>query len=114
VGAVTRSSLGAVREMPETRSLLVRAMGEVRNVALACGVPLRADIVERTMAFLDGMAAEATTSTQRDLIEGRPSELEALNGAVVRLGREAGVPTPVNEFLYASLLPWERRARITA
>jgi 2-dehydropantoate 2-reductase len=50
---------------------------------------------------------------QRDIMEGRPSELEAQNGAVVRLGQEAGVPTPVHAFIYHSLLPSELRARGT-
>lgn len=63
------------------------------------------------MAIADGMDPAATASMQRDLMAGRPSELEAQTGAVVRLGREAGVPTPVNRYLYASLLPMERRAR---
>jgi 2-dehydropantoate 2-reductase len=48
---------------------------------------------------------------QRDILEGRPSELESQNGAVVRMGREEHVPTPVNEIIYASLLPQELRAR---
>jgi 2-dehydropantoate 2-reductase len=48
---------------------------------------------------------------QRDIMEGRPSELEAQNGAVVRLGKAAGVPTPVAAFVYAALLPQERAAR---
>ena len=48
---------------------------------------------------------------QRDIMDGRPSELEALNGVVVRLGREEGVQTPVNGFIYAALAPMEARAR---
>ena len=48
---------------------------------------------------------------QRDIMEGRPSELEVQNGAIVRLGLTAGVPTPVNDFIYHSLLPQEKRAR---
>jgi 2-dehydropantoate 2-reductase len=52
-----------------------------------------------------------TTSLQRDIIEGRPSELDYWNGAVVRLGREAGVPTPVHELIYHCLLPQELQAR---
>ena len=48
---------------------------------------------------------------QRDVMAGRPSELEAQTGAVVRLGRELGVATPVNDFLYAALAPQEARAR---
>jgi len=48
---------------------------------------------------------------QRDILEGRRSELEAQNGAVMRLGKEVGVPTPIHTFLYHSLLPMELRAR---
>jgi len=48
---------------------------------------------------------------QRDIMEGRASELEVQNGAVVRLGQEVSVPTPVNAFIYYSLLPQELKAR---
>jgi 2-dehydropantoate 2-reductase len=61
--------------------------------------------------MLDSMSPAATTSLQRDIADGKPSELEAWNGAAVRLGREAGVATPTNEFIYSVLLPSERRAR---
>jgi 2-dehydropantoate 2-reductase len=42
-----------------------------------------------------------------DLMAGRPLELEALNGAVVRAGREAGVATPVNDVIYAMLKAYQ-------
>jgi 2-dehydropantoate 2-reductase len=48
---------------------------------------------------------------QRDIIEGRPSELNEQNGAVVRLGDVVGVQTPANAFIYYSLLPLEMKAR---
>ena len=111
VGAVTRVPIGIFRAVPETRALLRRAMEEIQAVARARGVALPGDAVEKGMAFLDGLDPTGTTSLQRDITEGKPSELEAWNGAVVRLGREAGVATPTHEFLYASLLPLERRAR---
>jgi 2-dehydropantoate 2-reductase len=57
------------------------------------------------------MPAGATTSLQRDIADGKPSELEAWTGAAVRLGRAAGVATPTHDFIYASLLPAERRSR---
>ena len=63
------------------------------------------------MALLETLAPEGTTSLHRDIVVGKPSELEAWSGAVVRLGAESGVPTPLHGFLYASLLPLERRAR---
>ena len=111
VGAVSRVPLDRLRGVPETRGLLEAAMREVEAVARARGVALAGDVVARSLGFVDGLAAGATTSMQRDLMEGRPSELEAQTGAVVRLGREAGVPTPVNAFLYAALKPQEMQAR---
>ncbi len=111
VGAVTRVPIGAIRALPETRRLLVAGMEEILAVGRARGIALPDGAVEKGMAFLDGLDPTGTTSLQRDITEGRPSELEAWNGAVVRLGREAGVATPVHEFLYSCLLPLERRAR---
>ncbi len=111
VGAACRAPAGEMRLVPETRALLEAAMRETAAVARARGVPLPADVVARTLAFIDALPESATASMQRDIMEGRPSELEAQNGAVVRLGREAGVPTPAHSFLYAALKPMELRAR---
>ena len=63
------------------------------------------------MAFIDNMGAGVIASMHRDILEGRPSELESQNGAVVRMGKDLGVPTPVHNFLYTCLLPQEKRAR---
>ncbi len=111
VGGVTRSPAGAIRSVPETRRLLRECMRETQAVALARGVPLASDTFEKTLKFFDTLPEDATCSMQRDVAEGRPSELENQNGAIVRLGREVGVPVPVNEFLYAALLPQEKLAR---
>ena len=111
VGAVTGAPLGVVRSVPETRRILEQAMEEVEAVARARGVRLGSDAVTRAMAYAEASPAGAISSMQRDLLAGRRSELEAQTGAVVRLGRESGVPTPLHEALYASLLPAELRAR---
>lgn len=111
VGAVTRVPLGVCRSIPQTRSMLREAMNEIRELALAHDVSLPVDATERALSFLDGLRADSTASMQRDLMEGRPSELESQNGAVVRLGAANGVATPVHGYLYASLLPLERKAR---
>ena len=63
------------------------------------------------MAIADSLPSDGTASMQRDIAAGKPSELEAWNGAVVRLGRKAGISTPVNDFIYKALLPLEMRAR---
>jgi 2-dehydropantoate 2-reductase len=111
VGAVTRAPVGVLRSLPETRALLEQSLREIYGVALARGVRVTRAAMEAAMAFMDGLPPGATASMQRDVLAGRPSELEAQNGAVVRLGAEAGVETPLNHFIYHSLLPQERKAR---
>jgi 2-dehydropantoate 2-reductase len=97
--------------VPEARRLLEQAMYEIEAVARKRRVNLPEGIVANTLAFVDGLGPGVTASMQRDIIAGRPSELQAQNGAVVRMGLELGMPTPANSFIYASLLPQELRAR---
>ena len=111
IGAVTRATAGVIRSLPETRRMLERGMQEILAVAHARQIALSDGIVEKSMGLIDSLAPNSTTSLQRDIAAGKPSELEAWNGAVVRLGRESGVPTPLHEFIYHSLLPSERSAR---
>jgi 2-dehydropantoate 2-reductase len=111
VGAVTRAPVGVLRSRPETREMMRCAIAEIYAVAVARGVALDSSIVEKTMKGIDGLSEDGTASMQRDIMDRRPSELEMQTGAVLRLGRQAGIDTPVNRFLYASLLPMELRAR---
>jgi len=111
VGAVTRVPAGEFRALSPTRALLRGAMEEVVVVARARGVSLADGVIAETLRFVDELPADGTSSMQRDVLAGRPSELEDQSGAVVRIARQAGVPTPIHDFLYASLLPQERRAR---
>jgi len=111
VGAVSRAPIGIIRTMSETRLLLEQCMEEVSAVARARRVPLSDTVVADTMKFIDSLAANATTSLQRDIVEGKPSEIDFWNGSVVRQGRAVGVSTPVNQFIYHSMLPQELRAR---
>jgi len=113
VGAVTRAPIGVIRTEPETRVMLRGAMEEIATVARARSVALPDDVVDKALAFADTLPPQGSASLARDIIEGRPSELDAWTGAVVRLGAESGVPTPMHEFIYTSLLPLERRARGT-
>ncbi len=111
VGAVTRAPVGVMRSLPETRALLQQSLEEIYAVALARGVGLTPADMEGAMGFMDALPPGATASMQRDILEGRPSELEAQSGAVVRLAGEAGVDVPLHRFIYYSLLPQERKAR---
>ncbi len=113
VGAVTRQTFGVFRSIPESRALLKSVLVEIMNIGLAKGVALRDTVAEEQLKRIDGTPIDMVASMQKDIMEGRPSELEAQTGAAVRMGRALGVPTPANEFIYASLLPMELRARST-
>ena len=111
VGSVTRVPAGVWRAMPEPRGLAEGAGREISAIAAARGISLAPDVVDRVLERMDALPADSTASMQRDVLDGKPSELDAQLGAVVRLGRSAGVPTPIFDTLYAALLPQERRAR---
>ncbi len=111
VGAVTRVPVGTFRSLPESRRMLEAAVSEVFALGRARGVALPDDVTAKTMSYVDSMPAEGTTSMQRDILDGRPSELEAQTGTIVRLGALAGVPVPVNALIYGALLALERKAR---
>lgn len=111
IGALTRSPIGVWRSLPGTRAMAQAALEEVHALARALGVQLPDASVSATLTLIDSLPEGGTASMQRDVGAGRPSELEAQNGAVVRLGARAGVATPTHAFLYHSLLPQERAAR---
>ena len=111
VGAATRVPAGVWRAIPETRALAVAAIDELLAVANARGVTLADDAAAATLARFDALPPETTSSLQRDVMEGKPSELDAQLGAVVRMADAAGVAVPIFRMLYATLLPQERMAR---
>lgn len=103
VCSVTRASLGEVLGFDATRELYVAAMREVEAVATAKGINLAPDLVARTLAQADAMNKSTKPSMLRDLERGKRLEIDALNGTVSRFGHQLSVPTPVNDFIYASL-----------
>ncbi len=111
VGAVTRAPAGVTRTLPETSALLDATMREVFTVARALGVAVAEEAITRARAVVDGTPPGATASLQRDIMAGRPSELETQIGVVVRSARQAGVAAPLHDFFYAALLPQEQHAR---
>ncbi len=111
IGAITRVPVGIFRSQDGTRSMLIRALQECYSLAHAMGIPLPAELVTQTMARIDALTPDGIASMHRDILNGRPSELEAQNGAIVRLGAKLDLPTPVHSFLYHSLQPQERLAR---
>ena len=111
VEAVTRAPVGIWRSLPKTRRMAELSLREIIAIAEARCISLPPKALQTTMSMYDSLVPQSTASLQRDVMAGRPSELEAQIGAVVRFGQEAGVATPQHTFIYHGLLPMELRAR---
>ena len=111
LGAITRTTTGVWRSIPETRQMAETAVRELVRVGQSQGIKLSDQTFDNTMRLIDNWAEDHTTSMAKDLMEGRPSELEAAIGHVVGLGRESGVDAPMINFIHHSLLPQELQAR---
>ena len=103
VGALADAPAGVLRSDPKRRAQMLSAMEEIYLLAHARGVKLPADSVEKVMAAVDGLPDDATSSMQRDIAAGKPSELESQNGAVVRMARESGIEVPTHTLIYQTL-----------
>ena len=111
VSSLTRSSVGLIRSIPETREMLKTAMEEILNLTIELGLNLNKNLPQFILKGIDQMPDDSTTSLQRDIMEGKPSELHFQVGSVVRVAEELGVYVPLNKFLYHSLIPFELKAR---
>lgn len=105
VTALTRLTLGEILAVTETREFLVDAMKETEKIARARGVRIGDHFLEGVLESLPGFDNKTRSSLYYDLVHGKPLEIEALAGTVVRLGAALGIPTPVNRAVYAALLP---------
>jgi 2-dehydropantoate 2-reductase len=104
--AVTRSSMGVLRSDPALFEMMMKATDEAVAVGRARGVNLPPDIVESTRAMIPNFPDSSKSSMLEDLERGRRLELPWLSGAVVRIGREVGVPTPIHQFITTVLTPF--------
>ena len=107
---LTRLPLGACRSNPATRAMMESLVAETVAVARVLGVSLPDDQEARTMAVLDKLPAPMKASMFAALERGERLEVAALNGAIDRLGREAGVDTPSHRAVHAALAPHEHGA----
>ncbi len=101
ISALGRSDYRRMIEHPPTRELMSQVVEEVADVARASGVNMgNLDVLEVTWKLAKTMP-QATSSTAQDIARGRRTEIDSLNGYIVRRGEELGVATPVNQSLYA-------------
>ena len=112
--AVTRSTYGTVRELKETRKMMNDLLSEIYEISFGEKIRLDDKIVEKTMRLIDSYPYDSTSSLTRDVMAGRPSEIEYQNGTVVKLGEKYNINVPVNRHIYNCILPMELAARAKA
>jgi len=101
-----RLPVGPIRENPQSRALLLDALREAVAVARAKGIAPSPNLAEETLAFIDAQPPATRASMAVDLERGNRLEVEWLSGAIVRIGREFGVPTPVHRVAADALAPF--------
>ncbi|OSY87167.1 2-dehydropantoate 2-reductase [Tenacibaculum holothuriorum] len=111
LGGLTKATLGEMRTQPEVRNLMLQTAEEIVAVANAKGIPLNKENIQKVFHFIDKLPYETTASLQRDIMEGRPSELDAQVGTIHKMGQELNISTPINSFIYHSLIIAEKRNR---
>ena len=105
VTAVTRSPVGPLRDDPDLFAMCQAAGMETMAVAHAKGIPLTRQVFDQMITMVQELPPNAKSSMLEDLERGRPLELPWLSGAVVRIGAEVGVETPIHRFIATVLKP---------
>jgi 2-dehydropantoate 2-reductase len=95
-----------IREDPALFEMMMTAIDEVIAVGEARGISFPDNLRESTREQIKNFPAASKSSMLEDLERGRRIELPWLSGAVVRLGKEAGVPTPTHQFITTVLTPF--------
>jgi 2-dehydropantoate 2-reductase len=109
--AVTKTTYGELRDLKETRQLMIELLTEIYNLSQKIGVKIESDFLDKTVSFIDSFPYDSTSSLTRDVWEGKPSEIEYQNGTVVKLAMKYGIDTPINRFVYNCILPMDLKAR---
>jgi 2-dehydropantoate 2-reductase len=116
IGALTGLTHGRVCELPEARRLVSQLVAEGKAVADALGIVLDSD-PDELVDHAAKVAYEHRASMLQDIEAGRATEVDALNGGIVRFGSERGVPTPLNQAIAALIKGLEyssaQRPRLT-
>lgn len=101
ISALARANYGAIAHNPLVHAVMAQAISEAVAVARAAGVPMNDVDMQAAGSKLGEAMSRATSSTAQDIVRGKPTEIDSLNGYIARRGKELGVATPVNQTLHA-------------
>jgi 2-dehydropantoate 2-reductase len=110
ISAISQLPYGKMIEGPGVRDVMRDVIEETLAVAKAAGVRMAPGLLEKTYKIAGAMPTQYS-STAQDLARGKPTEIDHLNGLVVRRGESLGVPTPANRALHALVKLLESKAR---
>lgn len=99
VGAFYNAQVFAVQAKGQMRSTFISLIREIQELSQAMGINLPKDLVDINLKTMDSLAPTATASMQRDIRDGKQSEIDGLIFEVIRLGKRYGVETPVYEMI---------------
>jgi 2-dehydropantoate 2-reductase len=103
--ALSRLTHGEILSNPRSLALMFDAMREIQAIAIKLGIDVEPVDETKVLEGLKRFDPDTRSSMYFDLASGRPMEIEALNGTVVRFGEKLGMPTPIHRVIYATLLP---------
>jgi 2-dehydropantoate 2-reductase len=107
--AAVRLPIGEIRATPDSWRMFSDLLREVAAVAAAEGVTVSDDTIRRHESFARELEAGTYSSLHYDLTRGKPMELDALHGELLRRARDHGVPVPATQAIVAILRPWAVR-----
>lgn len=113
IGGLTRVPINKIRESEFLYEMMRKSAKEIIKVGQAKGFPLTGKHLDMLFEIINSQPEGTTASTQRDIMNGKPSELENFNGYIVKEGKKLDVETPVNRYIYECLKPMEEEARKT-
>jgi 2-dehydropantoate 2-reductase len=115
LSGITRLTYGELYKLPEIEACALAAVDEAMAVAKACGIVLATrEPRDAWLKAAEGLPADFKTSMLQSLEKGSITEIDFINGAVVRWGQRCGVPTPINQTLVAGIKGIERHMRLQA
>ena len=110
LSAVSQLPYGRLLEVDGVKAVMKDVVEECLSVARRTGVAVPANVLEPVLALASTMP-DQYSSTAQDLARGKKSEIDFLNGFVVRRGKEFGIPTPANQALYTMVKLLEAKAQ---
>ncbi|HOK03521.1 MAG TPA: ketopantoate reductase family protein [Spirochaetota bacterium] len=108
VSAILRAPYGVFQQVDEAKELLRMASLEVLQIARRKGIELSEKDIDHHLEIIGSLAPSGKTSMLQDIEAGRKTEVEIFSGAVIELGRELGVPTPINNMLFNMIKTLEK------